>query len=283
MRRLLCAALCIAFGAGCAASDSPWPVPTVQGTNVQAMNNLKQFGLAQPEAADVVEPPKGDRARRLVYTAEADLLVDSLTAAEQEMEKLLKSYDGIVANAEKTSRSGQPRSGIWRLRVPVAQFEACLQALASLGELQRSRLDVQDVTRSHSEMEDQIQNLEAEATGLRELLKKPTDKLADTLAAREQLSKLTREIAGLKARFERMQQQAAYSTVTLRLLERGGYVAEGSASLSTAAVRAFWQSCDRLIGLLRQALLAGVGVLPWLSLPLVLLAPIWAWRRLRRR
>jgi hypothetical protein len=91
-------------------------------------------------------------------------------------------HKGVLANSEISSFSGAPRAGFWRVRVPADEFDAFVKALAGLGELQRSRQDIQDVTRSHSELEEQIKNMTSEAEGLRELLKKPADKLADTLA-----------------------------------------------------------------------------------------------------
>jgi hypothetical protein len=209
-----------------------------------------------------------------------DLIVEDLTPAEEALAKLLQAHEGLVANAETVSRPGAPRTSLRRLRVPAARFDAFLTALNTLGELQRSKLDVQDVTRSHSELEDQLHNMTAEVAGLRELLQKPTDKLADTLAVREHLARVTREMAALKARLERMQAQAAYSTVTLRMLERSGYVAEGSASLGTAAARSFWNSWETLLVCARRVLLFLVMLGPWLPVAaLPALLGLWRWRR----
>ena len=63
-----------------------------------------------------------------------------------------------------------------------------MKALPELGEVRRSKLEVQDVTRSHSELEEQIKNMKAEVEGLRGLLKKPTD-VGDTAAAFVMLAK----------------------------------------------------------------------------------------------
>jgi hypothetical protein len=276
---LLCLGV-VALCVGCKSSESPWLEPQPTQANARAVNNVAQFGLQAGE--ERFGPPEaGKQPRKLVYHADVDLVVEEMTAAELELAKLLKDHDGVIANAETVSRAGAPRTGLRRLRIPVAKFDDFLKALGQLGELRRSKLDVQDVTRSFSELEEQLRDLTAEATGLRELLKKPADKLADTLAVREHLSKVTRELATLKGRLERMRAQAEYSTVTLRLLERSGN-ASGSTSLGTSASRAFSDSWDALLGCGRAAVLFCVMLVPWLPVLVVAAVPLWIWRRRRR-
>jgi predicted RNase H-like nuclease (RuvC/YqgF family) len=194
---------------------------------------------------------------------------------------MLLAHDGILANSETVSGAGAPRSGLRLLRIPVAEFDDFMKALAELGEVQRSKIDVQDITRSFSELEDQVRNMTAEVAGLRELLKKPTEKLADTLAVREQLAKATRELASLDARVKRMRAQAEYSTVTLRLLERSGY-AGAVLPLGTSASRTLQDSWEAMIALARGTVLLFVFLLPWLLLIAVAALPLLAWRRRRR-
>jgi chromosome segregation ATPase len=215
------------------------------------------------------------RGRKLVYRAEADLLVEDLSAAGQELETILKMHKGVLANSEISSFSGAPRAGLWRVRVPADEFDAFVKALAGLGELQRSRQDIQDVTRSHSELEEQIKNMTSEAEGLRELLKKPADKLADTLAVREQLAKVTREMEGLKARLKRMQSEAEYSTVIVRLRERNGYVADAAPSFATSISRAFSDSWQTLVSAGKATALLLTMLVPWIPVLGFVVVPTW--------
>jgi hypothetical protein len=261
--------------------DAAWPMWTPTASETQALSNLRQAGLAMhaPEGEDRIE----GRGRKLVYRAEVDLLVEDLSAAGEELRALLKSYHGIVANEEVRSYAGAPRVGLWRVRVPVDDFEAFLQALAGVGEPLRSSRDVQDVTRSHSEIEEQIKNLASEAEGLRELLKRPADKLADTLTAREHLLKVTNEMEGLKARLRRMQAQAEYSTVVVRLGERKGYVPDAAPSFGTSMSRAFSDSWQALLTCGRGAVLGTTMAVPWLPVVGVVAVPIWLVVRRHRR
>jgi hypothetical protein len=280
--------LCLALLVGClgckGSSDNSWLAVPQTASNRQATSNLAQFGLQAAEPEERIGPPAepGKKSRKLVYHADMDMMVENLTAAERALDDLLKAHDAVLANAETVSRAGAAPTSVRRLRVPVASFDAFLVALGELGEVQRSKLDVQDVTRSHSELEEQIRNLAAEAKGLRDLLEKPSEKLADRLAVREQLSKVTREKATLEARLRRMREQAEYSTVTLRMLERSGYLATGTTPLGTSASRAFWDSWAALVAFGQALVLFAAMVCPWLPLLAVAILPLWAWRRRRR-
>ena len=281
---LLCFGL-LAFCLGCkGASEPPWPDRPQGASSVQARNNLAQFGLAggQGEAEERFGPLDGKRGRKLVYNADVDLMVEDLSDAGQGLDKLLRAHDGVVASSEKVSRTGAPRLAVWHLRVPVAEFDAFMKALPKLGEVPRSKLEVQDVTRSHSELEEQIKNMKAEAEGLRGMLKKPTDKLADTLAVREQLSKVSRELAALEARLRRMQTRAEYSTVTLRMAERSDYGGWAGAPLGDSVERALRGSWETFVTAGRGAVLVVVWVLPWLVTAALAGLAVWMWRRRRR-
>jgi hypothetical protein len=254
-----------------------WPSLERFRSETQASNNLRQFGLAAGEQADRIE----GRSRKLVYHAEVDLLVEDLAATERDLHRLVQGHGGVLANSETVTDTGMPRAGLWRVRVPVDQFEAFLQAVGGVGEVLRSKRDVQDVTQSYSELEEQIKNLDSEADGLRELLKRPPERLADALAAREHLSKVTREREGLKARLKRMQAQAEYSTVVVRFRERKGYTSETAAPLGTTLSRALGDSWDAFVAFGRGAVIVAVMLVPWT--PLLAVGGGLAWLLVRRR
>jgi hypothetical protein len=258
--------LLIALGCsvGCSRSggEGTWPTWLPSLTNPQAINNLAQVGLTQSDTGDHIY----NSAHKLVYHAEADLLVQDLSEAQQEIDKTLKANDGIVANAEISGQAGAPRSGLLRLRVPTDKFETFFKTVLFLGEIQRSQQVVQDVTRNHSEIEEQIKNLATEVEGLRVLLARPGEKLTDSLAVREHLAKVTNEREALRSRLMRMQAEAEYSTVILRLRERKDFVSDAAPGFLGTVNRAFWDSVDVLLICTRKAAVAMAMAVPWLPL-----------------
>jgi hypothetical protein len=274
---LLVPAALLSLGCSRSSPIDSWPGWSATAADNQTVSNVRQYGLVLEEERDRVE----GRGRKLVYRAEADFLVEDLSSAGQELETILKMHKGVVANSEVNSFSGAPRAGLWRVRVPADEFDAFLEALAALGELQRSKQDIQDVTRNHSELEEQIKNMTSEAEGLRELLRKPADKLADTLAVREQLAKVTRDMEGLKARLKRMQSEAEYSTVIVRLRERKGYVPDAAPTFATSISRAFSDSWQTLISSGKAIVLLLTMLVPWV--PVLGFVVVLTWLLLRRR
>ncbi|MGV3724874.1 MAG: DUF4349 domain-containing protein, partial [Actinomycetota bacterium] len=92
----------------------------------------------KPKAVNVV--------RKIIYTADIALTVERLPAAEKALLEMVQRHHGYVASTDVGGTPGAPRSGTWKLRVPVTEFEAFRKELEGLGELQRMRLDSQDVT-----------------------------------------------------------------------------------------------------------------------------------------
>src|SRR5262249_13916615 len=156
-----------------------------------------------------------------------------------------------------------------------------LKALGELGEVKRNRLDIQDVTRSHSELEERIRHLAADVAGLRKLIEKPGEKLADTFAVSDRIYKLNDGMENVKARLKRMQAATESSTVKLRMLERSGPLAGNTTPLRASAVQSFWDSCEALVFCARWAVLGCAMLGPWLPVVAVVALPVWIWRRRR--
>ena len=60
--------------------------------------------------------------RKIIYDARIELLVDSLTTAEQAVLDLIKEHDGFLAESDQSSVTSTQRRATWRVRVPVDRF-----------------------------------------------------------------------------------------------------------------------------------------------------------------
>ena len=61
-------------------------------------------------------------ARKIIYDARIDLVVDSLNATEQAISRLIKEHDGFLAESDQSSPAQNQRRATWRVRVPVDAF-----------------------------------------------------------------------------------------------------------------------------------------------------------------
>src|SRR5262249_27547026 len=134
--------------------------------------------------------------RKIIYTAQAELLVDDFDKAEEELLGLLAEHKGYVAKADAQGTPGTPRTGTWTLRVPAEQFETFLKQVARLGELRRSTTDSEDITDQYYDMKAEVRNLEAREEALRQLYKQKiaASKLEDLLAVDREISQVRGQI-----------------------------------------------------------------------------------------
>jgi hypothetical protein len=212
-----------------------------------------------------------------------DLVVGDFDEAEKALRKLVNEYDGYIANARVSGKSGTRRSGHWTLRVPAARYEKFLADASELGELQERSSDSNDVTDAYYDMAAEVKNLEAREEALRKLYKEKIagTKLADLLDVDREVTKVRGEINVRKGRLARWDKETRYTTITLSLEERGEYTPEGSPAFDTRLGRTFQSSVNGLIETGKFLLMVVVALAPWLPILLVVGVPVWL--RLRRR
>src|SRR5438270_463274 len=61
-------------------------------------------------------------ARKIVYTAELEVIVDDLDQASGAMLRLLEEKGGYVSRSDVEGTPGTPRVGTWTVRVPADRF-----------------------------------------------------------------------------------------------------------------------------------------------------------------
>jgi len=208
--------------------------------------------------------------RRVIYNAQVDLVVESLSEASVQIVQLAKSHGGYVSETDTSMRSRSQRTGMWKLRVPVGRFEELLAALGKMGELQRSHLDSQDVSEEYYDLEARISNKQQEETRLKKHLDDSTGKLEDILAVERELTRVRGEVEQLQGRHRFLTNQTDLSTVVVSVIELKDYTPPASPGFVTELKRTFQRSIDDLAKTARNVVLAIVAMVPWL-IPLLVL------------
>jgi Domain of unknown function (DUF4349) len=225
--------LLIGCGGGAAPRGSKESDSKVARADAQAVDG--------PAAAQAV-------ARKIIYTAGIELLVDNIEQADQQLRQLVAAEKGAyVAKAEIRGSPGSPRYGSWTLRVPVEQFETFRLAVLKLGEEQRESLDSQDVTDQYYDLDARIKNNQARVESLRKLLDKAAEgKIEDYLAVQKRLDEVTAELDVQKGLLTRLDKLSALATVNVTMHERLGYVRPEAPGFGTRIRRTFGGSLDAL-------------------------------------
>jgi Domain of unknown function (DUF4349) len=208
-------------------------------------------------------------ARKIIYDARIDLLVDSLNATEQAISKIIKENDGFLAESDQSSSQQNQRRATWRVRVPVANFDAFVAAVVRLGEVRQNHVGSQDVTEEYFDLDARIRNKREEEKRLLKHLADSTGKLDDILAVERELSRVRGEAEQMEGRLRYLADRAELSTVTIEANEWKDYKPPVAASFGTQISRTFFLSVERLVDFGKALAMIFVALLPWLPLILI--------------
>jgi Domain of unknown function (DUF4349) len=269
---MIIAAVCLGCGACGKKSASRPGHEADEGAPEKARQN--DAGQPAPEKA---------LPRKIIYTATMSVIAEDFSKAEQALLHLVKEKQGYVIHSEVTGSPGAPRTGSWKIRVPVEQFDAFREAISRLGEVDRNTIDSQDVTDEYYDLEARIKNKKVEEARLLQHLEKSTGKLDEILAVEREVSRVRGEVEQMQGRLQMLAKLTAMTTVTVTLHERRTYIPPEAPAFGTTMGRTFQGSLDMLVQLGKSVVLIAVALAPWLAVLAVVGVPAWlVWRRRRR-
>lgn len=236
-------------------------------------------GEAAPASEGVVPgssetAPPAALPRKIIYTAEVELGSEDLSKTEQRLLALVKSHRGYVAESDMSGAPGTPRSGRWKIRIPVERFEAFMAEVTRIGELRRTRSDSQDVSAEFYDLEARLKNKRVEEQRLVQHLQRSTARLTDILAVEKELSRVREEIERMQGRVRFLTNQTDLTTVSVSVSEVQDYVPAERAPFGTQMARTFSDSLKTLGDALRTIALVAIWLAPWVLVAAVVLVPV---------
>ena len=260
-------------------------------SRLASANNVMQLGITRHgDGGGPAAIAGGHLARKIIYTADLQLIVEDFGTAEVELVKLAVANKGFVAKSEITGQSDAHRTGTWTMRVPVNQFEAFLAEVAKLGMAESTSLDSKtvldstDVTNEYQEVEARVRNKKLEEERLLKHLDKTAGKLEEILAVERELTRVRGDIEENQRKMRTLSDQTTLTTVTVTLKEIKGYTPMRAQTFGSRAAKSFQDSVNVLGNLCQEIALGMVALLPWLPMVAIALAVPWLLirRRLRR-
>jgi hypothetical protein len=213
------------------------------------------------------------RERKIKYSGVIKVIVENFGKSKDELEELVIKNKGYVAQSEIVNSPGEARGGHWKLRIPVAHFQAVREAIARLGEPEKNTTDSEDVTEEYYDLIAHIKNKKEEEAGLQKLFQASAGKLEDILKVRAELTRVRTEIDQHEGRLNALKQLTEMTTLDVYLHDRHTYVPPEAATYGTTIERTFFGSIDVLIRLGKGVFLAIVAIVPWLPLIAVIVVP----------
>ncbi|MGB1013749.1 MAG: DUF4349 domain-containing protein [Nannocystaceae bacterium] len=166
---------------------------------------------AEPETPEQSNDEPQQFARQIIYVADMTISVFNLEDAMEKAEKVATQAGGYV----QAMSTGQ-----YVLRIPAAKLRNVMENLGGLGVVENRNLQARDVTEEFFDLQTRIEVLEGTQTQLLNLLKKAKN-VKEALSVRQALDKVTMELEQAKGRLRLLQNQIGFSTLTVRIEERG--------------------------------------------------------------
>lgn len=269
---------------GCASAEMG-PVPSEAPPADEAPMAQSLAGTAGETNA--VGRNDGEHPRRIIHTANVDAVVEDFEGVPGKVAELAEQFGGYVASSNVYGQPGQPRRGIWTIRVPVEQYERLLSEARQLGELRSLASNSKDVSEEYYDIEARIRNKQKTEARIVALLEEATGNLEQVLVVEQKLDQVREEIERMQGRLRVLTDQTSLATVTISVEQIAGYQPEEEPTYGTRVNRAFRGSLHALITMAADLSIVAVALAPWLAVLAVLgmIAGLIVWiaRRICRR
>lgn len=221
--------------------------------------------------------------RKIIYTANVEVVVKDFDAAQEQLTQLIKSHkDAYVSKSDVRGTQGSIQTATWTIRVPVSEYEAFLDEVVNLGTLQQKRVDSQDVTDEYYDTKARVTNKQAEEQRLLKHLDQSTGRLDEILSVERELTRVRGEIERMQGRLQYLEKLSALTTVTVTLHSVKSYVPTNAPTFGASISQTFENSVDKLAMLGKGIVLTAVALGPWLPAIALVVLPLW-WLVRRRR
>ena len=225
----------------------------------------------QPHTESIIAP-----SRLLIYHADLRLKVVSLPRASASLDSLVHRNGGYLSAATEVRVDGEWRQAL-TIRVAPARFQALMAALGGVGTVEEKKLTTDDITAQHADVAARLNTKRAVEKRYIDLLARAR-KISEVLEVEEKIGQVREEIESTESRLKTMNDEVAYSTISLtcyQVLPQS--VPEAPVvSFASRLVESFYTGWT----LITSLLIGLVTVWPFL---LVGSTAWWALRRWRRR
>ncbi|MUG99533.1 DUF4349 domain-containing protein [Scytonema sp. UIC 10036] len=223
---------------------------------------------------------------QLIKKASMTIVVDSVGKSLETVSQLIDKQQGDLIGLEEQ----QPRVGYTRhratiqMRVPQNSLELTLDELAKLGTVENRTITAEDVGNQIVDIQARLNNLRKTETNLQKIMDK-AGSVRDVLSVAKELNNVRESIERIDAQLKNLQNQVAYSTITLNL--EAAVSANATQPAFGSQVQEAWNNSTHSLGEFTVGLLKlGIWLLVYSPYLLVLVAAgygLICWKRNSQR
>ncbi|MHC5935115.1 DUF4349 domain-containing protein [Nostoc sp.] len=266
----------------CAAShqsgNQALPQIAADGMADKAMAPANESSISQKtEAAPIA------RSRpQLIKKAAMSLTVNSVDQSIDAVSQIINKQQGDLIGLQEQQPKNDDRryTATIQLRIPENLLESTLEQLAKLGTVESRNITAEDVGDRLVDFQARLTNLQKTEVNLQKIMDR-AGSIRDVLSVAQELSNVRQTIEQINAQLKSLQNQVAYSTITLNL-----EAAVSSTSPQPAfglQVQETWNNSTHSFGAFTVGLLKlGIWLIVYSPYLLIFVALIYGFSRWRR-
>jgi hypothetical protein len=221
----------------------------------------------------------------VIRQAQLEVSVGSGTFGSKlsQVRTLVESEGGYIAGTDAQAGPAldnpntQLRTGVINFMVPAAHFDATIDELSKVGTLQGEHITGTDVSAQYVDLNARLANAEAQHQVYLALLAKATT-TNDIIALQNQIGQITAQIEQIKGQIKYLDNNTAYSAITVTMTESGA-PAQAPSSDNWGFATALNQAAHNFVTTINYVV-SGLGAVgPFLVLAVV---GLLVWRSRRR-
>ncbi|WP_375474088.1 DUF4349 domain-containing protein [uncultured Nostoc sp.] len=204
----------------CASSEqaanksAPQSAPQI-ATN-DAVNQLPARESSLSQKAEAV--PIARSRPQLIKKAAISLTVNSVDRTIDAVSQIINQQQGdLIGLKQQQPKNDNPRyTATIQLRIPENRLEPTLEQLAKLGTVESRNITAEDVGDRLVDFQARLTNLQKTEANLQKIMDRAAS-VRDVLSVAQELSNVRQTIEQIDAQLKSLQNQVAYSTITLNL------------------------------------------------------------------
>ena len=156
---------------------------------------------------------------KLVRKGNLSLEVKSIEKCVEQIHKLAILQGGVISKLD-LNQSQQNHFANLELKIPSAQFNKTINGLKKMAlKVEHAKVDIDDVSTSFKDMETRLRVKKQVRNQLVELMRNEAKNFEEIYYAENQIKELQEEIESVESRFQYLQNQVAFSTISIDLKE----------------------------------------------------------------
>ncbi|MBE9037346.1 DUF4349 domain-containing protein [aff. Roholtiella sp. LEGE 12411] len=253
------------------------------------LSNQVSSGIVADQAApsaknlaQKTEVPIPRALPQLIKKAAMTVIVNSVDQSIDAVSQIINKQQGdlIGLKEQQPTKESTRHTALIQIRVPQNLLEPSLDELAKLGTLKSRNITAEDVGDRLVDLQARLTNLQKTEANLQKIMDR-SGSIKDVLSVAQELSNVRQSIEQIDAQLKNLQNQVAYSTITLNL---------EAATSSTSPQRALgeqiqetWNNSTYSLSVFTVRLLKlGIWLMVYSPYILILAAGVYGFTRWRR-